>query len=345
VIENNTISNNVAWPREPSIWNRTCGGGLYRCDGTVQNNVIVGNRANAGSGGGLDGCEGAIRNNIIAGNVAYGDGGGLNGCGGTMENNAIIVNRAEGGVLEVGCGGGLRSCNGVIRGNIIAGNSALYDGGGMDFCTGLIQNCTITGNSAATRGGGLCGCYGKIENCIIWGNTAPSDAQLYESSIPNFSCIEGWTTGGEGNISLDPKFADADGADNDPDTYEDNDYRLLPSSPCIDAGKNEDGMIGAVDLDGNPRIWRGASSWTVDMGAYEYGSFPFRCVAVVKEVSGKCQITWNSRVGDNYTVQSCTDLGAGNWIDAATIASGGETTAWTDPDVSNEVKFYRVEMK
>jgi hypothetical protein len=43
-------------------------------------------------------------------------------------------------------------------------------------------------------------------------------------------------------------------------------YRLLITSPCINAGINQDWMVAATDLDGNPRI-----SWgTVDMGAYEF---------------------------------------------------------------------------
>ena len=44
------------------------------------------------------------------------------------------------------------------------------------------------------------------------------------------------------------------------------DYRLLPSSPCIDKGINQDWMLDATDLAGNPRILNG----TVDMGAYEF---------------------------------------------------------------------------
>jgi hypothetical protein len=63
-------------------------------------------------------------------------------------------------------------------------------------------------------------------------------------------------------------FVDADGADNIPGTDDDN-LRLLPWSPCIDAGDNMlawDMFVWDVnDLDGRPRIING----TVDMGAYE----------------------------------------------------------------------------
>ena len=47
------------------------------------------------------------------------------------------------------------------------------------------------------------------------------------------------------------------------------DYRLRSDSVCINAGLNQDWMIGATDLAGHPRIAfiRGEN---VDIGAYEY---------------------------------------------------------------------------
>ena len=45
-------------------------------------------------------------------------------------------------------------------------------------------------------------------------------------------------------------------------------YRLQSNSPCINTGTNQSWMIGAMDLDGNPRI--SPASGIVDMGAYEY---------------------------------------------------------------------------
>jgi hypothetical protein len=80
----------------------------------------------------------------------------------------------------------------------------------------------------------------------------------------------------DGNIDTDPFFVDPN---ND-------DYRLLPGSPCIDAGDNNsvpqdiadlDGDGNTTepipfDLDGNPRIVDGNNDGksVVDMGAYEY---------------------------------------------------------------------------
>jgi hypothetical protein len=103
-------------------------------------------------------------------------------------------------------------------------------------------------------------------------------------------------------------------------------------------------MWGAIDLDGNPRIWRGKTSLTVDMGAYEFGSFPFN-IAAVEAPSGLAELTWISRPGDTYTVWSCVDLLAPEWLEEATVPSTGETTAWSDPGTTSSRKFYRIELK
>jgi hypothetical protein len=143
----------------------------------------------------------------------------------------------------------------TIENNTVTDNSA-DDGGGLYYCNGTIQNNTVCGNRASRSGGGFCSCKGTTLNCIIWGNTAPEGSQLSELSEPGNSWVGG----------ADPGFVDADGPDNNPTTWEDNDYHLASGSPCIDKGKNEDWMWDAVDLDGNPRIINGR----VDMGAYEY---------------------------------------------------------------------------
>jgi len=168
---------------------------------------------------------------------------------------------------------------------------------------------------------------------------------MYESAVPMDSCVQAWNGGGERNIADGPGFIDVDGPDGDPDTYEDNDYRLSAGSRCVDAGQNEDWMSRAADLDGNPRVFFGSSSLTVDMGAYEYGSFPFRIVEIVRESGGEARLTWSSRPGDSCTVESCSDLPTALWEEEATIQCQGPSTIWIDPDVSSMSKFYRIKMK
>ncbi len=302
-----------------------------RTHATVERNAIVGNSAQA-NGGGIANSEGVVRNNIISGNTA-GFGGGVFYSDGTIEDNIIAGNSADNG-------GGICDCDGPIRNNRITDNSAA-GAGAVAICPGDIVNNTISGNSSLN--GVMFDCFGRIENCIIWGNTEPV-FHLCPAPV-SFSCIQDWTDGGEGNIAEDPRFVDADGPDDDAATWEDNDYRLLLDSPCIDAGKNEDWMPEALDLDGNPRIAFGASSLTVDMGAYEYSPFPFRVTQVSKLAGAGVGLTWTSRPGQTYVVWSCHDLLGAEWLEEATVPSQGESTNWTTPDMSFTRRFYRIKLK
>jgi hypothetical protein len=332
-IRNNKISDNNAW----------LGGGLSGCDGPIEANAISDNRSQQ-KGGGLSRCDGRVRNNVISGNVARdGDGGGLYWCGGTIENNIIFGNSAY------GYGGGLTLCGGTIRNNLISGNSVVGDpssGAGLERCGGTILNNTIYANSSKGWGGGLAHCDGTIRNCIIWGNRADNGEQLDWCAIPSYCCISAWTQGGQGNIS--PKavlLADPDGPDNDPRTFEDNNCRLLPDSPCIDSGDNSVLDPPGLDLDRNLRIAFGGKSVTVDMGAYEYNSVALAVTQIASNGPGELQLVWNSQPNDAYTIWSCVDLLAPEWLEEATIPSGGESTLWTDSNVTSPRKFYLIELR
>lgn len=208
-------------------------------------------------GGTLDGphTRAAVRQNVVIDNWAYFECGIVN-CDGLIEGNWVGRNEVWNWVT------GIVGCDGTIRNNVVCLNSGVDCVGVID-CNGVVENNVIVGNQGWCWTGVIV-CKGIIRNCIIWGNS--EGYQVEDSSIPTYSCIQDWTGGGIGNTSLDPRFIDPDGPDNDPYTYQDNNYRLRADSPCIDAGKNASWMSEAVDLDGNPRIINGR----VDMGAYEY---------------------------------------------------------------------------
>jgi len=129
-----------------------------------------------------------------------------------------------------------------------------------------------------------------LTNVIMWGNTATDGRGIYNlssnptiaySDVQNCGSSSFWViacgTNGGGNIAGDPRFEDADGADNMPGTADDN-LRLQLTSPAIDAGKNAAVPAGVTtDLDGNPRFVdiptvpdKGSGAPPiVDMGAYE----------------------------------------------------------------------------
>lgn len=315
---------------------------LISTHATIENNRIWSNTAE-GSGGGLYCCDGLIRNNTILDNQALTTAGpagaGLYDCDGIIENNRISGNWGSFDSVpwKNSLGGGLWGCDGVIRNNVISGNSAKR-GGGLHGCLGKITNNVIYANTAFEAGGGLRDCEGEIVNCIIWANTADVEVhqgQLSYSSSPSYSCIQDWTGGGMGSTNSDPRFVNAAMGD----------YRLLPESPCIDAGLNDAWMRDATDLDGKPRVLLGNFSMTVDMGAYEFGSFAFKVVGFTRENDGKAGLSWSSRPGDTYTIWSCSDLAADIWTEEATVPSEGQTTTWTDTNVTpSRQKFYRIQI-
>ena len=240
---------------------------VYVADGakligfTLTNGFTQVSSGTSGSGGGIycDSTAGIISNCILTGNSAY-YGGGTSG--GTLYNCMLTGNSAIfGGGVSYGT---LYNCNctnnsassygggtfdSTLYNCTLTGNSATY-GGGTSY--GTLYNCTLTGNSASDAGGAS---YGVLYNCIVYYNTASTDSNYYGCTL-TYSCTTP-DPGGIGNITNDPRFVHAAAGN----------YRLQSISPCINAGIKQDWMIGATDLDGNPRLDTGGR---VDMGAYEY---------------------------------------------------------------------------
>ena len=294
---------------------------------TIRNGVAVNGGGICGGTASNNACA-TIQNNALAGNSAQ-YGGAVCWCDGKIENNIMRDNSAA------RFGGGLFDCDGAVRNNLVAQNTAQKSGGGASNCDGAMENNTFVGNSAQEDwAGGLFQCKGTITNCVLWGNLAQDNSQLTNSTPPTFSCIQGWTEGGEGNITSDPLFVSPGMS-----------YRLSAGSPCIDAGLNMSWMAGAMDLDYKPRILRGASSLTVDMGAYECGVCPFEITKVGEAALGAVQLTWRTRPGQTYAIHACNNLCGGSWSELATISSEGSESSWTDTSPGQHTRFYRIEMK
>jgi len=237
-VHDNTISDNVGGSE---------GGGFYFCDAHIADNLIAGNSSGSG-GGGLNHCDGLVDGNTIRDNTAE-KGAGLVYCDGYIAGNTILHNTAD------ESGGGLYFCTADIVNNLITGNAAGLEGGGLNRCTGGVISNTVCGNHAGNSGGGLYDCDdGYITNCILWGNSAPTGAQMYVYVTPTYSCIQDWTGGGDGNTSSDPAFVDEGYWTGTPGSSDwiDGDYRLLPTSSCIDSADGD--LAPALDMNGNPRF-------------------------------------------------------------------------------------------
>jgi hypothetical protein len=272
------------------------GAGVYLTDSELRNSTISGMLYGPAYGGADDGAgvyavSSIISGCTITGNWARRAGAGAYLDGSVMDRCILSGNRAGVYLMTAGLGGGVFATNSVIRNSLIASNvaDAGYDpetdtegglpgfGGGIYLHGSSLLSCTVTGNRTVppsgaepSKGGGIYVENGNVRNSIIYFNSAPSGANWYWND--SLLLIHQLPLGGEspfayccttpdpggvgvGNIVEDPQFVDATNGN----------YRLGPTSPCIDAGLNEEWMRGAQDLDGNPRI----DNETVDLGAWE----------------------------------------------------------------------------
>ena len=288
VLSGFTLINGATRSSGDGDYYRECSGGGAWCEtsGVLSNCVLSDNSASVGGGS----YGGTLNNCTLTGNLAF-DGGGsyygiLNNC--TLTSNSASV------------GGG--SYGGTLNNCVMSGNSASWLGGGSYY--GILNNCTLSGNSAGFGGGSY---GGTLNNCIVYynGPAATGGPNFYDSTL-NYSCTTP-NPSGSGNITSEPQFVNAAAGD----------YRLLPSSPCIDTGINQDGMSDTTDLAGNPRIINGR----VDMGAYEFNGQTGPIIDsisptngfVMTDLSVQMQIVAHSPAGiAQVTVNGNTAQDAGN---------------------------------
>ncbi len=264
------------------------GGGVSYCNGDISECVISENESSSGSGGGLYECDGTIEGCAVSANGANW-GGGFYGCDGTIRACQIVGNSAY------TVGGGLHNCAANVKDCVISANTADQGGGGAYwYNTGVaatMTNCTFVHNSCGYFGGGAVHAFGAtvyLKNCILWANQT-GDPTGHEIAVHgadgvvdvSYCDVQGGQSEtqvgqdatlvwGSGNMDDDPQFVDADGPDEDPDTWQDNDYHILPRSPCID--RAESGLVSTTDIDGDLREHDSPfvhTGLTVDMGADE----------------------------------------------------------------------------
>ena len=155
----------------------------------------------------------------------------------------------------------------TVRNSLIVGNEPLPsigsgEGGGIhcaDPSYGgekiFIQSCTIANNARHGIFGGAK--YTTLTNTLVWGNTiALSGATA--ASAGNCNIQDDVFAGSGGNISSDPLFRNSAIGN----------YILATTSPCLDAGVEQDWMADAFDLAGGKRFVNLAP----DIGCYEIQS-------------------------------------------------------------------------
>ncbi len=179
--------------------------------------------------------------------------------------------------------------NAAVRNSVFTGTVVLGGGGtiALSHAALRVENCTFYANGHDDPAPAGIAIYGDgsralVRNSILRGRPddifdpeyyllQPQSGATVEVS---HTLLEGWTGlyGGIGNSGADPMFVDPVGPDGVPGT-EDDDLRLLPGSPAINAGDPDASRLTPTDLDGHARVLCGR----VDIGAYEFGIGDYNC--------------------------------------------------------------------
>jgi hypothetical protein len=219
--------------RENVTTNR--GGGAYAA--TLNNCLLTTNTARYGGGVALS----TLSQCTVVSNVALQFGGGAYSS--TLNRCTVSFN-----ITDLQGGGAYQS---TLNNCVLFANFSGSQAGGA--YGGLLNNCTVSQNGALLNSGGVKDA--RVANSIIYFNLSGLIPYEYEGGSFTNSCSTP-LPGGTGNMDADPQFLLLSAGN----------LRLLPSSPCLNAGSNVLAQ-GALDLDGNART----NLAVVDMGAYEQG--------------------------------------------------------------------------
>lgn len=310
------------------------GAGVYVATGLLENCVLKNNTAitnsllNSGVGGGVSVQHGIVRNCLVVSNYARTGGGGVDIYSlGVVERSSILYNESA-SAAGVNMYGSDASC--ALRNCLVAHNTSSGDWGGvLAWGAGcVIQLSTITANSAGGSSGGFGAFYNPtITSSIVYGNLAPSGSNYvtYASATISYSCVAPLPSGTM-NIDSTPRFVSST----------DNNFRLLPSSPCIDAG----GVAASVinDLDGSPRPVDGNmdGNTMADMGCYEYWSLVPLAID-----TDSITIRWMGATNTKYRILTSADMFSSFSVLATNINGQTPITSYS-AIITNETLFFTV---
>ena len=149
----------------------------------------------------------------------------------------------------------------IVLDSVFVRNDGVTTGGAITHFSWpeaiTIDGCTFVENESSWAKAAYIS-VGEIKNTIVWNGGAGSTqlAGGHATVRVTHSNIQGglndleWDGGG--NMNADPRFV--------------NGFRLLPNSPCRDAGDPNAMTTGRLDIDGQPRV----SYVRIDMGADEF---------------------------------------------------------------------------
>jgi hypothetical protein len=294
------------------------GGGMYTDSGpTLTNCTFSANSAEGGGGIYNNGeeaeCNPALIDCTFYSNTATHNGGGMYNLGRharpTLTGCKFIQNSVSGGG-----GGAIRnnlSGSPILINCLFSGNSAATFGGGIRNSNGgntKLTNCTFSANSGS-NGNALAftpddadsqaPCVLEVVNCIFW----DGGDEIYNDDnsilLVTYSNVqEGGVRGpwpGEGNIDMDPHFADPDNGDchlkSEAGRWDPNSQSWVQdtvTSRCIDAGD----MSDPISLEPFPNggvVNMGAYGGTAEASKSYFGSEVCETI-VAGDINGDCKV-------------------------------------------------------
>ncbi|MCL4786851.1 MAG: DUF1565 domain-containing protein [Verrucomicrobia bacterium] len=306
--------------------------------------------------------------NTIQGNIAdYGAGLCLNlPFAARVRNNLILDNLAwdYSGFGSGGWGGGIKCDLGlnatgavVIAHNTIVGNNAPptflgHFGGGIALTPNtngiiLLNNIVVSNSSGIWRYPYVTHQPVLLNNCV------------HDNGGVNYTNL----APGQHDVQSDPQFVNRAAGD----------FRLLATSPCIDAGTNQ--FAAAVDFDGVPRPLDGNADGTArwDIGAFEFvhaqvdadgdgmsdaaevvaGTNPTDPASALRLSAGlitsqnRTALRWSSVAGRSYHIEFRPRLDpTETWHTAVSHLSGsGHLLEWQDTTTEAGSRWYRLGVK
>ncbi len=244
------------------------GGGIYAYAGSVVENTVVKRCESSYEGGGIYAQYSRLEN-VEASfcKITYSSGGaGIYTESDTVINSRFICDSAYMSAV-VARNSYFENC--LVWNNIATTSGAISTYRSTFVGCDIVEN-TLTGSGsvAGLMRNGTYNNYNTVVNTIVWGNKSLGNASAVQSDVDSmrYCAVEGGYAG-TGNIAL---ASDNDGSDPS-ERYplfaspDEGDFRLMPESPCIDAGDDTEVSRSNKDANGNPRRF-GAH---IDIGCFE----------------------------------------------------------------------------